>query len=1235
MGALFLASVRFRQNSWLTGQTLPIIPVMPIVAIAPLGSRFGLIPLNRVQLIRNMRSNHSKIHREMSLRPIVGRMTALALVLSLCPGAMGQFAPQSSSTNQTSSPATAAEPKVEAYPLTAANREILTAWQQRAAGRTDMRVAIDDRTSQALVFAPPSVQAQIQQELAAKNAVAATPVATSVATPNIGLPGTNGAALFQLKQLPAGEVHQRLEGLLSHQLPATVDASGEWQSFRVETSPGVGVAMSVNTRSSQVRIDGPPAQVAAWRSVVDALDSPPAGDKVTKIVNTQSANHDRVRKALEVLKSDGGVRSPDNTSLVATIFEPHASTVAQAAPVAGAPGQPAAPTANPQQPATQIAPSAQSTIDAAKLAEASGLLGPVQVEFVEGLDVIVLRGSERDVQRVMEIIKQIEELSAVTVPTIQIYQMKNVDSIRMGALLQQLYAQVLGPRIGTVSITPLGTPNALLLIGRAENVKMALELIERLDQPIVPTARFEVFPLKHANAAEAKTLIDGFLGQASGTPQGQSQTQVSTSPGGTTNVSTSNTVGSGANIPSLEPRALIVADPRTNSLIVSAGPRDVAEVAALIARIDTPGAAAELKVFTVANGDATALRDMLAALFSVPTQSGNAGGGGGGGNANEGGGGLGQGGPVRMQFSVDQRTNSIIAVGSREDLVVVESILLRLDQGDLRERKTTVYRLNNAQAQAVAVALNEWLQTQKQAESQPDLALSPFEQIEREVIIVPEGATNSLIISATPRFFEEVVRVVKELDERPPMVLIQVLIAQVQLNDTDQFGVELGLQDSVLFDRSLLTDITPLTQTTQNTSAGGAVATTTNQNIVTATGAPGFNFNSGQPIGNNVATTLNQSTLSTAGQVGTQALTNFAVNRADPTLGFGGFVFSASSDAVSVLLRALQEKRRVEVLSRPQLMALDGQVGYVQVGQDVPTVQGVNQTAFGQTNTITYRQVGLILQVLPRISPDGLIVMQINANKSQVSNDSGIPISVSTGGQVVTAPRIDVSQAITTISALSGQTVILGGLLETSKNDIHRRVPIIADIPLIGDLFRYDSVSEERRELLIILTPQIIYTKTDSDLVKQIESSRMSWILSDVINLHGEAGLRSRCDEWYDGEMESVYPNFVPQEGFLPLSKGQLSPTCAPGQNSPSCAPGSAPASPEMVPANGSEPIPTPRQSPAASRPANSNLGASASTESVQPARYLAPPLELPSAGSSVVTAGANDAASVRPAYKQ
>jgi type II secretory pathway component GspD/PulD (secretin) len=485
--------------------------------------------------------------------------------------------------------------------------------------------------------------------------------------------------------------------------------------------------------------------------------------------------------------------------------------------------------------------------------------------------------------------------------------------------------------------------------------------------------------------------------------------------------------------------------------------------------------------------------------------------------------------------------------------------------------------LNNAFAENVAAALNNWLQTERQVEATVELAISPFEQIEREVIIVPELATNSLIVSATPRFYGEVVRIIRELDERPPMVLVQVLIAEVRLNDTDQFGVELGLQDSVLFDRSLLSDVQQLTTTTTNQVSGTAV-TTTQQNIINANGQPGFNFNNPNlPLGNN----LNTSALATASAVGAQGLSNFAVNRLDPTLGFSGFVFSASSDAVSVLLRALQEKRRLEVLSRPQLMALDGQQGSVQVGQDVPVIRQTNFDQFGGTiNTIDYRQVGLILQLVPRISPDGLVVMQIAANKSEVGPEiEGIPISISTNGQVLRAPRIEVTQAITTVSALSGQTVVLSGLMQTRKSDLHRRVPILADIPLLGDLFRFDSVSQERRELLIILTPQVIYNKMDSDLVKQIESSRMSWILSDVVGLHGEAGLRSRCDEWFEGECDSIYPNFVPEEGVLPLSGG------APLSIEGECLTPQYEAMPPIVPPSNIEAMPAPRPSPAEQLP--------------------------------------------------
>jgi type II secretion system protein D len=796
----------------------------------------------------------------------------------------------------------------------------------------------------------------------------------------------------------------------------------------------------------------------------------------------------------------------------------------------------------------------------------------------------------------MQIIEQIEQLSAVTVPAIQIYNLQHAGSMQIGTLLNRLYTQVLESRLGGVSITPLGKPNALLLIGRAENVQMAIQMIEQLDQPVTPTARFEVFPLRHASAAEAKALIDAFLRQdEDGEPAQDEETEEA--------------ITEVDGLPPLAPRAVVVADIRTNFLIVVASPRDLAEIAALLQRIDQPGAAAQLKVFTIRNGDATTLMNMLRTLFAVPE------------DAAEGaaGGGIAQGGIVRMQFSVDPRTNSIIAVGSADDLIVVEAILTRLDEGDIRERITTVHRLNNAFAEFLAVALNNWLQTQRQVEAEAGVTISPFEQFEREVIIVPEAATNSLIVSATPRIYNEVVRVIRELDERPPMVIIQVLIAEVRLNDTDEFGVELGLQDSVLFDRSLLGELSTITTTT-DVQQNGNIVTTTQDTIVNAPGVPGFNFNDGSlPLGNNLST----SALQTAGNVAAQGLSNFSTGRWNPALGFSGFVFSASSDAVSVLLRALQENRRLEVLSRPQLMALDGQQGEVQVGQNVPRIvaTAIDPLA-GTINTIQYEPVGLILRVIPRISPDGLVVLQITAIKSEVGNEvEGIPISISPGGQVLRAPRIEITQAITTVSALSGQTVVLGGLLQTRKFDVHRRVPLIADIPLIGDLFRYDSVAEERRELLIILTPRIIYGKEDADLVKQIESSRMSWILGDVVALHGDAGLRGRCDEWQDADIEAVFPTYIPEEGVLPLSEQRMVPfdgmTIGPG-----CEPVMMPG-PMMVPADGAILAP-PNGLPTMITPAPTTMPATPGVEPLPDDPSQLPPPPLPPQ-TSILNGGAGE----------
>ncbi len=128
---------------------------------------------------------------------------------------------------------------------------------------------------------------------------------------------------------------------------------------------------------------------------------------------------------------------------------------------------------------------------------------------------------------------------------------------------------------------------------------------------------------------------------------------------------------------------------------------------------------------------------------------------------------------------------------------------------------------------------------------------------------------------------------------------------------------------------------------------------------------PGYDFNN-KPLGN--ANT--PQSLATKDNVGGQAISHFSLGRTNSDTGFGGLVLSASSENISVLLRALNQSRNMEILSRPQVMTLDNQPAFIQVGERVPRIVGTSINQVGQVNNIELENVGLILGVTPRISPD-------------------------------------------------------------------------------------------------------------------------------------------------------------------------------------------------------------------------------------------------------------------------
>jgi type II secretory pathway component GspD/PulD (secretin) len=628
----------------------------------------------------------------------------------------------------------------------------------------------------------------------------------------------------------------------------------------------------------------------------------------------------------------------------------------------------------------------------------------------------------------------------------------------------------------------------------------------------------------------------------------------------------------------------------------------------LIDALDTlPEYRASVKVVTLRKADATGVATMLQSLFVGGTSTGT----GTGaprpagtpttpGSTTSGLGTSGQGrainpienqleapgtGLIDLRINVDARTNSIILIGNPGEVDVILPIIYRLDT-EVELRHNNVYHLRNAPAVDVANALNSFLQTEVTIRTSGDPYSAAFQQVLQQVVIVPEPITNQLLVSATDRYYGELCRLLQELDAEPPQVVVQVLIAEVDLTNTDEFGVELGLQSPLLFRRGIYpadflasgASVNYTAPTTGTSLLQQGVSVSTTAPTPNPTAFPGFNFN--QPTifpGSNPV-------ISPA-SVGYQGLTSLGVGRVSPSSGIGGLVFSASSNSVSVLVRALAQQGRIDVLSRPQVTTMDNQSARVFVGQVFPIVNGSNATATGVvTTSITPTPVGVQLVVTPRISPDGKVIMRVTPEVSSTA-----PTNVNLGNGV-TATAINQQTVDTTVIAGDGETVALGGLITKHDQKEENKVPWLGDLPGVGALFRYRTQTKSKQELLIIMTPHIIRSWADADQILGEEARRIDWLVGDVLRLQGTSGMNP----------------ILPPRGPLPGVAGVPGlPSAVPGS---SCTTGPSvvlpvvphvenPAMPSVVPSRPSEippprPLPNPRpeqqiQAPNGGRPAS------------------------------------------------
>ena len=188
-----------------------------------------------------------------------------------------------------------------------------------------------------------------------------------------------------------------------------------------------------------------------------------------------------------------------------------------------------------------------------------------------------------------------------------------------------------------------------------------------------------------------------------------------------------------------------------------------------------------------------------------------------------------------------------------------------------------------------------------------------------------------------------------------------------------------------------------------------------------------------------------------------------------------GLVVQILEQDFSAAIRALETEGKLDVLSRPYILASDNQVASITVGQEVPFITNSRVTDEGGIiNTIEYSDIGILLDVIPHINPDGLVILDVAPEISTLTGTT-VPIS-----ELVSAPVIAKRSALSRVGVKNGQTIVIGGLMEDRKTQTINKVPLLGDIPLLGAAFRRTQVTKAKTELLIFLTPHVA---SDPDLL--------------------------------------------------------------------------------------------------------------------------------------------------------
>ena len=388
--------------------------------------------------------------------------------------------------------------------------------------------------------------------------------------------------------------------------------------------------------------------------------------------------------------------------------------------------------------------------------------------------------------------------------------------------------------------------------------------------------------------------------------------------------------------------------------------------------------------------------------------------------------------PNKVSIVASERTNSLVIRGEEEIVKKVKDLVLRLDIPANRSSTVQVVRLAHSDATELAEILKNLVSSDEG--SQPD------NEQKVKVSIQPDAALNALVIRADPSTMLEMKEIISELDVRRLQVLIEAAIVEVTTDFSHKLGTELFAGD----------------HTSSNIPLGFTAPTGTLAQIL-----------------QNIAS---------------DALpTGLAVDEAPL---FAGGRINEAGTSFGFLIRALASNSNVNLLSTPSITTMDNKKATISVGLNVPFRTGSTLTGSeGASNpftTIRRQDIGLTLEVIPHVHDGQLVRLEIIQEVSEIDERSVGNIGAAAADLITNTRKID-----TTVLVDNQEVIILGGLTRDKESYSESKVPVLGSIPVLGNLFKSQSKSFEKQNLLVFLRPTVLSTRSDIKTHTERKYSRL------------------------------------------------------------------------------------------------------------------------------------------------